>query len=153
MDDDVLRLVREERLLEAARLCGDRGDAAGASALFERACDWRSAAREAMRAGEALRGIELALRAGDEALAEAAIALVAADPGQAQRAAAHLTQRGRDAWAARVLEVARRDLDAAHAWERAGELTRAASLFERAGEPALAARALEACLRRDPDAA
>ncbi len=153
MDADVLKLVREERLLEAAHLCSLRGDAAGASALFERACDWRSAATEALRAGEARRGLELALRAGDEALAEAAVAVVAADPDEAQRAAAHLTHRGHDAWAARVLEGARRDLDAAHAWERAGELTRAAALFERAGEPAHAARALEECLRRDPDAA
>ena len=153
MDADVLELVRAERLLEAARLCSGRGDAAGASALFERACEWRSAATEALRAGDGLRGLELALRADDEALAQAAAALVATDAAGAQRAAAHLAARGREAWAARLLEATGRDLDAALAWERAGDLTRAGALFERAGEPARAARALEACLRRDPDAA
>lgn len=153
LDADVLQLVREERLLEAGRLCSERGDAAGASALFERACDWRSAASEALRAGDALRGLELALRAGDDVIAQDATALVAADPLGAQRAAIHLAARGRHAWAARVLEAARRDRDAALAWERAGEPVRAAALFERAGEPAHAARTLEACLRRDPEAA
>ncbi len=152
MDPDVLQLVREERLLEAARLCSDRGDAAAASALFERACDWRSAATEALRAGQALRGLELALRAGDEASAHAAVTLLSADPASAQRAATHLTQRGHDAWAARVLEGAQRDLDAALAWERSGDPIRAAQRFERAGQPALAARVLESHLRRDPGA-
>jgi eukaryotic-like serine/threonine-protein kinase len=152
VDADVLELVRQERLLEAARLCSDRGDAAGASTLFERACDWRSAATEALRSGDGLRGLELALRAGDDAIAQTAARLVATDSAGALRAAAHLSARGRDAWAARVLEAAGRDRDAALAWERAGELIRAAALFERAGEPAQAARALEASLRRDPDA-
>ncbi len=152
MDADVLQLVREERILEAARLCSDRGDAAAASALFERACDWRSAATEAMRAGQALRGLELALRAGDQASAEAAVALLAADPASAQRAATHLTQRGHDGWAARVFEAVQRDLDAALAWERSGDPIRAAQRFERAGQPAQAARVLESHLRRDPAA-
>jgi len=153
VDADILELVRQERLLEAACLCRERGDAAGASALFERACDWRSAATEALRTGDGLRGLDLALRAGDDAIAQAAARLVATDGAGALRAAAHLSARGRDVWAARVLEAAGRDLDAALAWERAGELIRAAALFERAGEPAHAARALEASLRRDPDAA
>jgi len=150
VDPDVLQLVREERLLEAARLCSDRGDAAAASALFERACDWRSAAAAALRAGQALRGLELALRGGDEASADAAVVLLAADPASAQRAATQLTQRGHDAWAARVLEAAQRDLDAALAWERSGDPIRAAQRFERAGQPAQAARVLESHLRRDP---
>jgi eukaryotic-like serine/threonine-protein kinase len=153
VDADVLQLVREERLLEAALLCSQRGDAADASALFERACDWRAAATEALRADDPLRALELALRAGDDAIAHAAATRIAVDPRQAERAAAHLTQHGRHAWAARVLEASLRDLDAAFAWERAGDLIRAAALFERAGEPARAARALEACLRRDPEAA
>jgi eukaryotic-like serine/threonine-protein kinase len=152
VDADVLQLVREERLLEAAHLCSDRGNAAAASALFERACDWRSAAAEALRAGEALRALELGIRGGDDAMAHSAAARVAAEPGGAERAAVHLAQRGHDAWAARVLEAGKRYLDAALAWERAGDLTRAAELFEQAGEPAHAARALESCLRRDPDA-
>ena len=39
MDDDIARLVREERLVAAAELASQRGDARTASALFERACD------------------------------------------------------------------------------------------------------------------
>ena len=152
MDADVSQLVREERIVEAAHLCRARGQAATASALFERACDWRSAATEALLAGESLRALDLGLRAGDDAIARAAVERLAPDPAGVQRAAAHLTQRGQDAWAARVLEAGRRDLDAALAWERAGEPIRAAELFERAGEPARAARALESHLRRDADA-
>lgn len=147
-----MQLVREERIVEAALLCRARGQASTASALFERACDWRNAATEALLAGEALRGLQLGLRAGDDAIAHAAVERLAADPMGVQRAAAHLTQRGQDAWAARVLEAGRREIDAALAWERAGHSMRAAELFERVGEPARAARALESQLRRDPDA-
>ena len=37
MDEEVARLVREERLVEAAELASSRGDARTASTLFERA--------------------------------------------------------------------------------------------------------------------
>ncbi|HXN33552.1 MAG TPA: hypothetical protein VN894_16900, partial [Polyangiaceae bacterium] len=76
MHRDVAQLVREQRLLEAARLASDRGDAPTASAIYEQACEWRSAAAEAMRAGDPPRALELALRGGDEALAERALVLV-----------------------------------------------------------------------------
>ena len=147
-----MQLVREERILDAARLSSSRGDASGASALFERACDWRNAAVESLRAGEATRGLELALLAGDDATALEATALVAKDANVAERLATHLGQRGRHDWAARLLEAVGRDLDAARAWERAGEMTRAAHRYERAGEPARAAQVLEVQLRRDPEA-
>ena len=153
MDADVEKLVREQRLLEAAVLASARGDAAGASALFEQACEWRSAATQALRAGDALRALELALRADDIAIAERAAARIGADPAAADRAAFHLTQRGRHDWAARVFESSGRELDAARAWERAGVALRSAPLYERAGHPAEAARVLEAALRRDPEAA
>lgn len=39
MHDDVARLVREERLVEAANLARTLGDPRTASELFERACD------------------------------------------------------------------------------------------------------------------
>jgi serine/threonine-protein kinase len=152
LDPDVLQLVREERILDAARLSSSRGDASGASALFERACDWHNAAVQALRAGEAPRGLELALLAGDDATALEATTRVATDAYVAEGLAAHLAQRGRHDWAARLLEAIGRDLDAARAWERAGEMTRAARRFERAGEPARAAQALEVQLRRDPEA-
>jgi len=150
VDDDVAALVRADRLLEAAQVTSARGDARGASALFERACDWRNAAREALRAGDGPRGLELALRADDEALARDAVTNLAGDATTAERTAASLFAHGRPDWAARVLEAASRDLDAARAWERAGEMARAATLFERAREPAQAARVLELALRRDP---
>ncbi len=149
MDADVEQLVREQRLLEAAQLASQRGDAAGASALFERACEWRSAGQEALRAGDPARALELALRAGDEALAEDAAAHVAVAPN-ADRVAARMAARGRHAWAARILEAVGRDVEAARAWEHAGQTTRAGALFERAAQPAEAARVLEAALRRDP---
>jgi tetratricopeptide (TPR) repeat protein len=153
MDADVLELVRQERILDAARLSSARGDAHGASALFERACDWPSAAVEAMRAGDGLRGLDLALRAGDEPLAEKAAAQLAVDETLADKAAAHLARRGHHGWAARVLEGAGRLAEAARAWERAGDATRAGKLFERSGNPARAARAFETALRRDAGAA
>src|SRR5258708_3556265 len=152
MDPDVAQLVREQRLIEAARLASERGDARNASLIYERACEWRHAAAEAMRAGEAGRALELAVYGGDESTAEPALALLVKDAVAADTSAARLTQRGQHAWAARVLEGCGRDLEAAGAWERAGEGRRAAALLERAGEAADAERALQAALRREPDA-
>lgn len=152
MDPDVARLVRDQRLLEAARLASERGDAHDASALYERACEWQSAAAEALRAGEPARALHLALLAKDEALAERAIAPLVQDMAAAQGAACQLARRGHHAWAARVLEGAGLDVDAARAWEDAGEASRAASLRERAGAPTDAERILQAALRRQPDA-
>src|ERR1700733_3808011 len=103
MDADVAELVRQERILDAARLSSARGDARGASALFERACNWASAAAEALRAGDDLRGLELALRAGDERVAETGAARLVRDEATAKKAAEHLAQLGHHRWAARVL--------------------------------------------------
>jgi serine/threonine protein kinase len=152
VDPDVAQLVREQRLLEAARLASERGHAHDASAIYERACEWRSAAAEAMRAGAAARALELALCGGDESTAEGALALLVQDKAAAVAVAARLARRGQDTWAARVLERCGRPVDAARAWERAGEARRAAALLERAGEPADAERVLQAALRRDPNA-
>jgi hypothetical protein len=150
VDAEVAELVLADRLLEAARLSSARGDSLGASQLYERACDWRSAASEALHGGDAARALDMALRAGDVELGLDATAAIAHDEASAARVAAHLLARGRADWAARVLEAIDHDLDAARAWERAGETTRAALLFERAREPAQAARVLEAAVRRDP---
>ena len=150
MDADIAQLVREQRLLEAARLASDRGDARTASLVYEQACDWRNAALEALRAGETTRALNLAIDSGDAATAERAICAVAGDGEVARLAAAQLTRRGRHEWAARLFESCGRDSDAADAWDRAGDAGPAAALFERAGEPARAVHALEAAQRRAP---
>jgi hypothetical protein len=152
VDSDIARLVREERLLEAAQLASKRGDAGLASTLFERACEWQSAAGEAMRAGLHARALELAVEGGVTETAERAVALVAPNTSIADAVATRLAARGRHAWAARVLEAAGRTLDSAREWERAGEAARAAAMLDHGGEPAGAARVLEAALRRDPQA-
>lgn len=152
VDPDVAQLVREERLLEAARLAAGRGDARTASLLYERACAFGDAAGEALRAGDAPRALELAVDAGEDELAERAVALVAVDAAASDGVAARLTARGRHGWAARVLEACGRTHDAAAAWERAGGAMRAAELLERAGDPAGAARVLQSALRHDPGA-
>jgi serine/threonine-protein kinase len=151
VDADIERLVREERLLEAAALASERGDARTASTLYERACDWTRASREALRGGDARRALELAVEAGDDTLFDGALAQLAGDAHALEAGAERLSRRGRDAWAARVLETAGDARAAARAWERAGEAPRAAELLEKSGEPAGAARVLEAALRRSPE--
>ncbi len=152
VDPEVQALVRAERIADAARLAGERGDAREASALYERACDWASAARQALRAGERLRAMELAAQAGDDTLCEGVLALLEGDRAQALAAAGRLSVRGFDRWAARLLEAGGDVRGGARAWERAGRPGRAAELLERAGDPAAAAKVLEAALRREPEA-
>jgi eukaryotic-like serine/threonine-protein kinase len=150
LDPDVAELVRAERMIDAARLVSERGDAHGASLLYERACDWVSAAREALRAGERRRAMELAVESGDEPLCESVVALL--DPQESLAAARRLTGRGRDRWAARLLDIAGDPAAAAAAWERAGAPLRAAELLERAGNPGAAAKVLEGAIRHAPEA-
>ncbi len=151
MDDDVAGLVREERIVAAAELASARGDARTASELFERACAWQRAAVEAARCGDVGRALLLAVDGGDDVLALAHVAEVAADASASARVTAQLERRGKSAWAARVLEATGRASEAARAWERAGDGASAARLYERAGDPVNAARALEAAMRRTPD--
>ncbi len=151
MDPDVARLVREQRLVDAARLASDRGDPRSASEIYEHACEWSSAAAEAMRAGDGPRAIELALYAGDETTAQQALALVG-DPAAKQSVAARLAHHGRYTWAARLLESCGRNVDAARLWERGGDALRAAALLEGAGEAVEASRVLQAAMLRDPRA-
>lgn len=146
MDPDVAELVREQRLLEAARLSSDRGDAHHASLLYEQACAWRPAAAEAMRAGDAGRALKLAVYGGDEPTAQQALAIVTRAEATAVAAANELARLGHHAWAARALEGGGRTIDAAKAWQRAGEPRRAAALLEGVGAAAEAARVLDAAL-------
>ncbi len=150
VDPEVARLVRAQRLLEAAELASDRGDAHTASRIYEQACAWSRSAVEALRAGDAARALRLAVYGGDEATAESALTLVIRDGPAAAAAAAQLAHQGRHGWAARILEASGRALEAATLWEQAGEARRAASAFARGGQPTEAARVLHAKLAREP---
>jgi tRNA A-37 threonylcarbamoyl transferase component Bud32 len=152
MDADVLELARDERLIEAAELASGRGQSAEASILFERACDWSRAAREALRAGHAGRALELAAEADDPSTAEQAVSHLSLDARLAEGVAERLAHRSHHAWAARLLEAAGRVVGASRSWERAGDAVRAAVLLESHGDDRGAARILEAALRREPRA-
>jgi serine/threonine protein kinase len=149
MDEDVARLAREERIIEAAELAASRGDARAASELFERGCAWGRAAEQAALAGDDSRGLILAVLGGDDTRAEALLTRVAASASATEAAHAHLERRGEAAWDARLLQAAGREPEAARAWERAGDPLRAAALLERTGDVIGAARSLEGAVRRD----
>lgn len=150
MDEDVARLVREERLVEAAELASSRGDARAASTLFERACDFDRAAREALRAHDWARALPLALEGKQPALAEEALAPLTKDEAQAEGVAFHLERRGDHAWSGRLLEAIGKRAAAAKAYERAGDALSAARLLEAERDVVGAARVLEAQVRREP---
>lgn len=152
MDSDIEDLVRCERLLEAAQRLAERGDAHRASLLYERACDWANASREALKAGDKRRAMLLAVQSGDPTVGEAAATEHEGHPKEALATASRLTGRGSERWQARLLEMAGDSIAAAKAWEAAGEGRRAAVLLERAGDPGSAARVLEKEVRRDPTA-
>jgi serine/threonine-protein kinase len=150
MDPDVARLVREERLVAAAELASARGDSSTAVSLFERACEFRRAAGEALRGGDFARALPLALEGKDDGCAERAFEHLLRDPIQAERVSFHLERRGDHAWSARLLEGIGKRVAAARAYERAGEAIRAATLLEAEGDIIGAARVLEAQARKDP---
>jgi eukaryotic-like serine/threonine-protein kinase len=150
MDPDISRLVQEQRLVEAGELASARGDPRTASALFERACDFRRAAEEAIAGGDFARALPLALEGKDEALAARALPELVSDAAQADRVAFHLERRGDHAWSARLLESIGKRREAARAYERAGDAIKAAALLEAEGDVVSAARVLEAQSRREP---
>ncbi|MBX3225138.1 MAG: protein kinase [Labilithrix sp.] len=150
MDPDVARLVREERLLEAAELASARGDVRTASALFERACDFKRAAELAVRSHDWGRALPLALEGRAEEIAELALPKLVVDAKEAERVAFHLERRGDHGWAGRLLEGIGKKVDAARAYERAGEAIKAAELLESSGDVIGASKVLEAQIRREP---
>lgn len=150
MDEDVAKLVREQRLVEAAELAATKGDARTASTLFERACHFERAAREAIRAKDWSRALPLALEGKSEAVAEEAFPHLVKDETGAERVAYRLEQRGDFGWSGRVLEAIGKRLPAAKAYERAGDAIRASALLEAEGDVVGAARVLEAQVRREP---
>jgi len=149
-DVDIEQLVREERLVEAAELASSRGDPRRASALYERACDFRRAAEHALRAGDHARALPLALEGKEPDIAERALPELVRDPAHAERVAFHLERRGDFVWAGRVLEGVGKKVPAARAFERAGDAVRAAALLEAEGDVIGAARVLEAQARKEP---
>jgi eukaryotic-like serine/threonine-protein kinase len=150
MDEEVSRLVREQRLVEAAELASKKGDAKTASTLFERACQFERAAREALRVKDWARALPLALEGKADAVAEEALPHLLADENGAERVAFRLEQRGDFGWSGRVLEQIGKRLAAAKAYERAGDAKRASALLEAEGDVVGAARVLEAQVRREP---
>jgi serine/threonine protein kinase len=151
VDDDVSALVRDERLVEAAEHASARGDHRTASALFERACVFHRAAKEALSVGDVARALTLAVQANDAEFADQALARVASETSAATRLAHQFELRGENAWAARIFEAVGARTDAARAFERAGNAIAAARLHEAEGDVARAARALEQALRSQPD--
>ncbi|WP_394850654.1 protein kinase [Pendulispora brunnea] len=150
MDDDIARLIREQRIADAAALASARGDATTASALFERACEWHLAATEALRTSDAGRAMRLSVLSRDDALIERALANLVASPQIAEHVAVSLEAHGDHAWAARIFESVGRSAEAARAWDRAGNAVRAAELLEAAHDVVGAARVLETAARRAP---
>ncbi len=150
-DAEIAVLVREERLLEAAELASASGDHETAKRLYERACAFALAAREALLAGDPAGAIAFAAEAGDEALAEAALAAFSAAPDARCRSAERLEQRGHTRWAARLYEAAGQPRDAARAHEKSGDAAQAAKLLEQCQDVVAAARVLESAMRRTPD--
>jgi serine/threonine protein kinase len=150
VDQDIEQLVREQRLLEAAELASSRGDARSASALFERACDFKRAAEHAVRAEDWARALPLALEGKAREIAEHALRRLSADATQSERVAFHLERRGDHVWAGRLLEGIGKKVEAARAYERGGEAILAARLFEAAGDVIGASKVLEAQVRREP---
>jgi serine/threonine-protein kinase len=152
-NEEISKLVREERLTEAAQLASAAGDAKTASELYERACAFEPAAVEALRAGEPERALALAAEAGDDAIAALAVKRIfdAGDRTAAARVARRLALRGHHRWAGRVYEELGQSSEAAKSFEHGGEPVRAATLLEASHEPALASTVLEAATRREPD--
>jgi len=150
MDEEVARLVKEERLVEAAELASSRGDPKTASTLFERACHFERAAREAMTARDWARVIPLALEGKAPAIAEQGFVELVKDAAQSERVAFQLERRGDYAWSGRILEAVGKRIAAAKAYERGGEAIKAAKLLEAEGDVVGAARVLEAQVRREP---
>jgi tetratricopeptide (TPR) repeat protein len=152
-DPEVMALVRGERLREAAELSSSRGDPRTASSLFERACCFVDAAREALRALDPERALPLAAEGGDDEIAGEAVRqiLAGAQTASAERVAMVLERRGHPGWAARLYEGLGEIPAAARAFEHAGDAVHAAALLEAAGEPVLASTVLETAARRDPD--
>jgi serine/threonine-protein kinase len=151
LSPEVAALVREERLLEAAELASAGGDHTTAKKLFERACAFGKAAREALLASCPEDAIGLAAEARDEDLIEASIVALEGHGAARERLAQNLETRGHSRVAARLYEAAGKPKDAARAYDKAGDALRAARILEAENDVVSAAKVLESALRRAPD--
>ncbi len=143
--------MRSERLLEAAALASHEGDHDTAKKLYERACAFGPAAREALLSGDPGAALTFAAEAGDVTLGEEALAALEGLGPMRERIALTLETRGHAVWAARLFEAAEKPRDAARAYEKAGDAVRAARLLEAAQDVVAAAKVLEGAMRRAPD--
>ncbi|MBI4705747.1 MAG: serine/threonine protein kinase [Deltaproteobacteria bacterium] len=146
---EVAALVAAGRLADAARLCAGSGRHAAAAELYERACDFASAAEQALLGAEPGRALRLAVLSGQAELCARARARVVSvlGPRELDALAADLCARGHACEAGELWCVLERHETAAGAFARAGEVLRAAQCHERAGQPAEAARVIEVALR------
>lgn len=126
---------------------------AAASKALEEACDFASAARHALLAGDLRRAAHLAALGGDDGLfRDAMLRIVQSMPRDLGLATARdLLSRGFGKHAGLLLRSLDEPLQAAQAFAAAGDARQAAQSFEAAARPADAARTLEAALRRNPD--
>jgi len=147
----VAALVREERLLEAAALASQERDHETSRRLYERACAFGPAAREALLGGDPGAAIGHAAEAGDATLAEEALAALEGHGAVRERLASNLETRGHHVWAARLYEASEKPRDAARAYEKAGNSLRAARILETIKDVVAAAKVLEGAIRRTPD--
>lgn len=151
MSPEVAALVKAERLLEAAALASHEGDHDSAKKLYERACAFGPAAREALAAGDPASAMTFAAEAGDATLAGEALQALESHGAARERVALTLETRGHSLWAARLYEAAGKPRDAARAFEKAGDAVRAARLLEASQDVVAAAKVLEGAMRRTPD--
>jgi eukaryotic-like serine/threonine-protein kinase len=151
LSPEVAALERSERLLEAAALASQQGDHDSAKRLYERACAFGPAAHEALLAGDPATAMSFAAEAGDQRLAEEALAALEGHGALRERVALTLETRGHAIWAARLYEAAGKARDAARAYDKAGDAIRAARLLESCQDVVAAAKVLEGAMRRSPD--
>ncbi len=150
-DAEIDRLEAADQLEAAAALAQSLGQPARASALFERACDFDSAAKSALAHGDYARAFELSALAKNVRLEAQACEGLTQDVSAAERAAASVEARGLHASAARLWLALDAPGNAARCFENAGDPLRAAQAHRAAQEPRGAARCLETLLRVSPD--
>lgn len=149
--DELLKLTREGRYDEAARVCLERGQPARAADLLAAVWKHADAVRIASDAGLFDEAYRHALASSERELRESLHPSLSTRPEQAARAATHAEARGRIADAARLREAAG-ELDAAATlFEQAGELDQAGRCWKEAGELKKAGIAYEKRLREVPD--
>lgn len=119
---------------------------------LEEACDFRGAARAALREKDPRNAVRLASLADDRGTLTEAIDELCegASNEELVNAAEDLLQRGFGNPAGELFEAAREDEKAGAAFAVGGDAERAAAAFERAKKPAEGAKALERKLREDP---